>query len=75
MKSFSEKDFLNIENNVYSVGIQLSIITSLVKLLDIAMNDELDINEIDLANLTAILKEKIFEINEKYNKIECLLGI
>ena len=75
MKRFSEKDFANIENNIYSVGIELSIVVSLVKFLDIAMNDELDINEIDRANLTVLLKEKICEINEKYNTIECLLGV
>ena len=75
MKRFSEKDFANIENNIYSVGIELSIVVSLVKFLDIAMNDELDINEMDRANLTVLLKEKICEINEKYNTIECLLGV
>ena len=75
MKRFSEKDFANIEKNIYSVGIELSIVVSLVKFLDIAMNDELDINEMDRANLTVLLKEKICEINEKYNTIECLLGV
>ena len=75
MKRFSEKDFANIENNIYSVGIELSIVVSLVKFLDIAMNDELDINEMDRANLTVLLKEKICEINEKYNTIESLLGV
>ena len=75
MKTFSEKDFTNIENNIYSVGVELSIIASLIKFLDISMNDELDINELDRANLTALLKERINDINKKYNKIEYLLGV
>ena len=73
MKSITEKDFESIENNIYSVGIELSKITSLVKFIDIALNDELDVTQMDLANLTLLLKEKVFEINKKYDKIEYLL--
>lgn len=73
MKSITEKDFASIENNINSVGIELSKITSLVKMIDIALNDELDVTQMDLANLTVLLKEKVFEINKKYDKIEYFL--
>ena len=73
MKSITEKDFASIENNINSVGIELSKITSLVKFIDIALNDELDVTQVDLANLTVLLKEKVIEINKKYDKIEYLL--
>ena len=69
MKRFSEKDFADIENNMYSVGIELSLVTSLIKVLYLAMNAELDINRMDMANLAELLNEKIRVVNEKYNKI------
>ena len=75
MKRFSEKDFADIENNMYSVGIELSLVTSLIKVLYLAMNAELDINRMDMANLAELLNEKICVVNEKYNKIENLLGV
>lgn len=75
MKTFTEKDFEVIEENIVSIGVDLSIASSLAKFLNLALNDELDVNDMDLANLSNLLKKQIFEISNKYDKMECILGI
>lgn len=75
MKNFSENEFTNIEEKISSVGMDLSIITSLIKFLDLALNDDLGVSDMDLANLSSLLKQRIFDVNSKYDEIECLLGV
>ncbi len=75
MKTFTEKDFELIEENIVSIGVDLSIASSLAKFLNLALNDDLDVNDMDLANLSNLLKQQIVEITEKYDKMECVLGI
>ncbi|MBQ8887681.1 MAG: hypothetical protein IJY61_08280 [Candidatus Gastranaerophilales bacterium] len=75
MKRFTKKELLAIEENLCMVGIELSKITSLVKFLDLAINNETSISGMDIANLTSLLKQRIFEINVKYEKIETLLEV
>lgn len=75
MKNFSENEFTNIEEKISSVGMDLSIITSLIKFLDLALNDDLGVSDMDLANISSLLKQRIFDVNSKYDEIECLLGV
>lgn len=75
MKTFTEKDFEVIEENIVSIGVDLSIASSLAKFLNLALNDDLDVNDMDLANLSNLLKQQIASITEKYDKMECTLGI
>lgn len=75
MKTFTEKDFEVIEENIVSIGVDLSIASSLAKFLNLALNDDLDVNDMDLANLSNLLKQQIAAITEKYDKMECTLGL
>lgn len=75
MKNFSENEFTIIEEKISSVGMDLSIITSLIKFLDLALNDDLGVSDMDLANISSLLKQRIFDVNSKYDEIECLLCV
>ena len=75
MKRFTKKEILALEENLSIVGIELSKITSLVKFLDLAINNESFLSGIDIANLTSLLKQRILEINGKYEKIEMMFDL
>ncbi len=65
----------NLKENICSAGIDLSLIETLVKFLDTALNDELNISHTDTANLTVILKNIVNNLKEKYEKLEHSLNV
>ena len=75
MKSFTKKEIAALEENISIVGVELSRISSLVKFLDLAINNEISLSRMDIANLTSLLKQRILEINGKYDEIETLFQV
>lgn len=75
MKRLSKHKLTKIEEIISDIGSDLSAATSLVKFLDLALNDNLDITNMDLANLTVILKQKINTLNIKYGSLESIFDI
>lgn len=75
MKSFTKKEITALEENISIVGVELSRISSLVKFLDLAINNEISLSRMDIANLTSLLKQRILEINGKYDEIETLFQV
>ncbi len=64
-----------IEGKICSVGIDLALIDSLIKFMDIALNDKLDITNADMANWVVILKRLVKIVKSKYEKIENVLNV
>ena len=75
MKRLTKKELLALEENLCLVGIELSKITSLIKFLDLAINNEISLSGMDIANLTSLLKQRVSEINIKYNEIEMIFEL
>lgn len=75
MKSFTKKEITALEENISIVGVELSRISSLVKFLDLAINNDISLSRMDIANLTSLLKQRILEINGKYDEIETLFQV
>ena len=75
MKRFTKKEIAALDENLCLVGIELAKITSLVKILDIAINNELLLSRMDISNLTSLLKQRILEVNLNYEKIESLFDV
>ena len=75
MKSFTKKEIAALEENISIVGVELSRISSLVKFLDLAINNDISLSRMDIANLTSLLKQRILEINGKYDEIETLFQV
>lgn len=72
-----KKLFMNeqLEERMYSVGIDLTLIESLINFLDISMNDEIDVSKVDIANLTVVIKRLVKIVKAKYDRIERILNI
>ncbi len=64
-----------LEKKLHSIGIDITLIDSLVKFLDAAMSDDLDITDVDKANLTIVLKRIVKIIKSKYDSVEQLINI
>ena len=75
MEINSQLDLSRLETRILSVGIDLSIIESLVNILDCSMRDELEVNKIDVANLTVITKRMVKIAKNKFDRIENILNI
>ena len=75
MKTNLEKDALKIEEAIVSIGSDLAAAGSLVKYLDLSLNEEFDISNMDVANLTIVLREHLKQIMQKYDKLECILEL
>ncbi len=75
MEINSQLDLSRLETRILSVGIDLSIIESLVNIIDCSMRDELEVNKIDVANLTVITKRMVKIAKNKFDRIENILNI
>lgn len=64
-----------IEEDFHSVGIDLTLIETLVKVMDCIIIDEYNITQVDIANLTIVIKRLLKIVKDKYDKIESCLNI
>lgn len=68
-------DTSKIEKKMHSIGIDIDLIISLIKSMDISLNEDAEFNTVDLANLTHILKRLMLILKKKHDKIERVLNI
>ncbi len=64
-----------IENKIQSVGIDLSILNSLVNFLNYGIEDGSEFNNADIANLAIQISRMTKSIISKYDTIEQILDI
>lgn len=69
------KDFRQVEDKLKSIGIDLTIIESLINFLDAVINEEIDVRSDDLSNLVIVIKRMLRKIILKYDKIEHILDL
>ncbi len=64
-----------IEGKMHSVGIDMTLVQSLVNFIDSGLNDCIDVSHTDIINMTVILKRLVTIMKSKYEKIERILNI
>lgn len=75
MKVNLEKEAVEIEEKIISIGSDLSVAVSLVKFLDLSINDEFEVSNKDIANLAIILRNHINNIVDRYDDLETALDL
>ncbi len=75
MKENKINNIEQLESKIQSVGIDLTIIESLINVLNKCISEDSDINRTDLENLVIVLKRMICNIINKYDKIEAILDL
>ncbi len=75
MNKVKNIDIEQIETKMHSVGIDLTLIDSIIKYIDMSLNEEIDVSNIDVANLTIVLKRLVKILKSKYDKLERILNL
>ena len=75
MKENKINNIEQLESKIQSVGIDLTIIESLINVLNKCISEDSDIKRTDLENLVIVLKRMICNIINKYDKIENIFEI
>ncbi len=64
-----------LEEELHVIGIDLTLLESLANVMECAINDEYNISQVDIANLTIVMKRLIKLVKAKYDKVESCLNI
>ena len=64
------KDLDELEINLNEIGVRLSQVKSLSKILLDCMYENYDLKPQDIQNLTSVLGDKIIQVKEKFNLME-----
>ena len=64
-----------IEKKIISLGTDINIVDSLINFLNIAIEDNSNFSNYDIANLTIVIRNMIRIIKTKYDKLEQILDI
>lgn len=75
MKTNLKEEATEIEEKIISIGNDLAVAASLVKYLDLSINDSFCLSNKDIANLTIALRNLLDKIVEEYDSFECSLDI
>lgn len=59
-----------LQTKFYDLGYQLSIIETLARVLDVFINEPVNLEHSDCANLTSVLYEKIKLLHKDFEHIE-----
>ena len=59
-----------LQTKFYNLGYQLSIIETLARILDVFINEPVNLEHCDCANLTSVLYEKIKLLHEDFEHME-----
>ncbi len=73
MNKLTEESKGKIISKVQTVGVNLSLMFSLIKYLDNGMLDEFNVSKIDTSNIVIVLKRLISVIIEDYGDIESFI--
>lgn len=74
MKTYNQEKLLD-EQLFYEVSINLSTIKSLIFFLDFGINKEVCVEDVDLSNITTLLKDIVDKTICNFEKIESDLRI
>ena len=69
------KTVLNVEETIYSIGVDIAMASSIVNYIDLSLNDNIDVSKMDIANLTLVLKKQISHIKDKFEQLECIFKV
>lgn len=64
------KDTKIIEDKLLSIGLDISLIESIVSFVELGITNELEVEKSDLENLVIVLKKMIKNISDEYDKLE-----
>ena len=70
-----KNNLVNVEETIYSIGVDIATASSIVKYIDLSLNDSIDVSKMDVANLTILLRKQINSIKEKFEQLECLFKV
>ncbi len=73
MGSIKRESINRITSKVQTVGINLSLVSSLINFLENGLLDEFNVSKIDTSNIVIVLKRLISIIIEDYGDIEELI--
>ncbi|MBQ4122424.1 hypothetical protein IJD44_01680 [bacterium] len=68
-------DNTDIKEKIQSIGVDLNIVASLMKFLDVGLNEQFDIKKSDVENLISVINFSMKEITKEQNKLENLLEL
>ena len=68
-------DNTDIKEKIQSIGVDLNIVASLMKFLDVGLNEQFDIKKSDVENLISVINFSMNEITKEQNKLENLLEL
>ena len=68
-------DNTDIKEKIQSIGVDLNIVASLMKFLDVGLNEQFDIKKSDVENLISVINFSMKEITKEQNKLETLLEL
>ena len=68
-------DNTDIKEKIQSLGVDLNIVASLMKFLDVGLNEQFDIKKSDVENLISVINFSMKEITKEQNKLENLLEL
>lgn len=70
-----KNNLVDVEETVYSIGVDIATASSIVKYIDLSLNDNIDVSKADIANLTLVLKKQISRIKDKFEQLECVFKV
>ena len=73
MKKFNKNSVLSIYDKITVVGVNLSIISSIIKFLDVSINDNTNFSKADVHNLVITLKKMHNIVINDYSEIEKII--
>ena len=73
MKKFNKNSLLSIYDKITSVGVNLSVISSIIKFLDVSINDNTNFFFFFVHNLVITLKKMHNIVINDYSEIEKII--
>lgn len=73
MNNVNKKNIIKFQDQICSIGKDLTVILSLIKFLEAAMNGQIEIKRADLQNLISIINSILVNIIDKQDNLENFL--
>ena len=70
-----KNNLVDVEETIYSIGVDIAMASSIVNYIDLSLNDNIDVSKMDIANLTLVLKKQISHIKDKFEQLECIFKV
>ncbi len=70
-----QNDNYEISDKVQSIGINLTLISTLINFLECGISDNYDLTNMDIENLVSVMKKMIKVTIKDYDELECCFNI